>query len=65
MTMKKKPVYRYGTPRGIETKGNANGAITSYIMDPVELAKYRAMPKPDYELEKKLNRSMMGGNDIA
>lgn len=59
---KKKPVYRMGMPRGIETKGTANGEITSYIMDPVELAKYRAMPKPDYELEKKLNRSFRGGD---
>lgn len=63
--MKKKPVYRMGMPKGIETKGNANGEITSYIMDPVELAKYRAMPRTDWELEKKLNRSYRGGNDIA
>ena len=65
--MKKKPVYRMGMPRDIETKGTANGEITSYIMDPVELAKYRAMPKPDYAKEKILNRSYrgFGGGDIA
>ena len=62
---KKKPVYRMGMPRDIETKGTANGEITSYIMDPVELAKYRSMQRPDHEKEKILNRSYMGGNDIA
>ena len=58
--MKKKPVYRMGLNLGIETKGNANGEVKSYIMEPMELAKYRAMPRPDHEKEKILNRSYKG-----
>lgn len=63
--MKKKPIYRMGLNLGIETKGNANGEVKSYFLDPVELAKYRSMPRPDWELEKKLNRTYKGGNGIA
>lgn len=62
---KKKPIYRYGNHKGIETKGDANGEVKTYFLDPVEYQRYLSMPKLDWELEKKLNRSMMGGNDAS
>lgn len=62
--MKKKPVYRYGTPRGIETKGTANGEVKTYTLSSEELELYRAMPRIDHALEKILNRSYKG-DDIA
>ncbi|UKS25040.1 hypothetical protein LOZ80_26030 [Paenibacillus sp. HWE-109] len=65
--MKKKPVYRYSMPKGIETKGTANGEVTSSFMNPIELAEWkRGLPaRPDHALEKILNRSYKGGPDIA
>ena len=62
--MKKKPNYTLNNQKPLRTHGNVNGPITSYIMDPVDLEKYRAIPKPNHELEKILNRSFTGG-DIA
>lgn len=65
--MKKKPTYTHTNLKSneLKTKGNANGPVTSYMADPIELARVRAIPVPDYQKEKLLNRSMMGGNDIA
>lgn len=58
---KNKPTYALNNQKPLQTHGDVNGPVITYIMPPDELEKYRSMPKHDYEKEKKLNRPFGGG----